>query len=185
MEKAKKNSFLEEILDWIESILFSVFTVSLIFTFVFRPASVLGISMLPTLHEGDKLIMSNWFYEPKVKDIVVVNSAGFNEAIVKRVIAVEGQTVDIDFTEGKVYVDGVEQFEPYINDITTRDFVAEGVAAFEYPVTVPKDCVFVLGDNRNNSSDSRMNKIGFVNKDDILGHAIFRFFPFTSFGALE
>lgn len=185
MENEKKINIVDEILEWIESILFSVFTVSLIFTFIFRPARVLGISMEPTLHAEDKLIMSNWFYTPKDKDIVVISSEGLNEAIVKRVIATEGQEVNIDFTEGKVYVDGVEQFEPYINNITTRSFVDEGVAAFEYPVTVPKDSVFVLGDNRDHSTDSRTTYVGFVPEKDILGHVIFRFYPFSDFGTLD
>lgn len=181
--KAAQNNeeinIFEEILDWIEAILFSVFIAVTFFTFILKPAEVDGPSMLPTLHDGDKILTSSMFYNPKAGDIVTLNCTALNESIVKRVIATEGQTVDIDFEAGKVYVDGEEQYEPFINDITTRD-----LGAFEYPVTVPENCVFVMGDNRNNSTDSRSPYVGFVNKEDIWGRAVFRVYPFDSFGKL-
>lgn len=180
----KKFDLKEEIFDWIESILFSIFVASLIFTFVFRIAQVDGGSMIPTLQHGDRLILSGMFYKPDNKDIIAINSKGLNEPIIKRVIAIEGQTVDIDFEQGKVYVDGKEQFEPYINDITKNDFGID--AAFsEYPVTVPEGYVFVLGDNRNDSIDSREYRVGFVSKEDIIGKAVFRIYPFNTFGFLK
>lgn len=172
-----KIDWVEEIFDWGESILFALFSVTLLFTFVFRLAIVDGSSMIPTLHNNDRLVLFNHFYEPKPRDIIVLDSKGLNEAIVKRVIATEGQEVNIDFDQGKVYVDGTEQEEPYINELTYRDG-----GAFDYPVTVPKDCVFVMGDNRNNSTDSRYPQVGFVEKDTIVGHVIFRIFPFNAFG---
>ena len=178
--KTTGNSGVEEIFDWIESIIFALFVVSLVFTFILRTAIVDGHSMNPTLINSDKLILTKLFYEPKPKDIIAINCKGLNEAIVKRVIATEGQEVNIDFEQGKVYVDGVEQFEPYIKEITKRD-----LKAFTYPVTVPKNCVFVMGDNRNNSRDSRDPAVGFVSKNDILGHAIFRVYPFKTFGTLK
>ena len=184
-DKLKKSDAIEEIFDWIESIIFSIFVISLIFTFILRPAIVKGPSMMPTLIDKDRLIISNIFYEPKDKDIIIINCKRLNEAIVKRVIATEGQEVNIDFEQGKVYVDGKEQFEPYINDITKNDFKLSNQAAFTYPITVPKNCVFVLGDNRNDSTDSRSILVGFVNKDDILGHAVFRVYPFNTFGTID
>ena len=183
-KKTIKVDVVEEIFDWIESIIFSMFVISLVFTFILRPAIVDGSSMLPTLHDKDRLIMSDWSYKPKAKDIVIINCKSFDTPIIKRVIATEGQKVNIDFNEGKVYVDGIEQIEPYINDITKNDFKYYGQAAFEYPVTVPKNCVFVLGDNRNHSTDSRSTLVGFVSEDDILGHPVFRIFPFKSFGTI-
>lgn len=176
----------EEIMDWLESIVFSIFVVVLIFTFLFRQVSVSGDSMLPTLTgsnpkvaTGDRLIISHLFYKPEPKDIVVIKSEKLNENIIKRVIATEGQKVDIDFEHGKVFVDDKEIYEPYIKDITTKN---DGL--FTYPVIVPPGHIFVMGDNRNNSTDSRSPYVGFVSESDILGKAILRIYPFNQFGGL-
>lgn len=179
-KKLTKSQIIEEVFDWIESIIYSILVAIFIFTFILRTATVNGESMVPTLQHADKIIVSDLFYTPKVHDIVIVKkNEALKEDIVKRVIATEGQEVNIDFELGKVYVNGIEQYEPFINDITMLD---EG--GHIYPVVVPDGCYFVMGDNRNNSRDSRDADVGFVSKDDILGRAIFRIWPFKTFGLL-
>lgn len=175
----KKGGDAEEFFDWVETIIFAFFTVILVFTFLLRIAVVSGESMLPTLQDKDRLIVSYLFYTPKNGDIVIVDCEDsiLDKVIVKRVIATAGQTVDIDFDAGTVKVDGAVLEESYINNLTQLD---EG--AHEYPVTVPEGCVFVMGDNRMNSTDSRSPLVGFVLVDDILGKVVLRIFPFSSIG---
>ena len=135
--------------------------------------------MQQTLIEPDRLIVSKLFYTPKQGDIVVLRKESFkDDAIIKRVIAVGGQTVDIDFTEGVVYVDGVALDEPYVNAPTydPEDFTE--------PVEVPEGCIFVMGDNRNHSTDSRDARIGVVDNRYIIGKALFRITPVNRFGAI-
>lgn len=179
-ETAKKASFLDEILDWLKSLAITFIFVVLIFTFVCRTAVVSGDSMTNTLKDNDFLILWSLFYEPENGDIVSANCEGLNEVIVKRIIAHEGQTVDIDFTTGKVFVDGVELNEPYIRNLTIND---EG--AFDYPIVVPEGQYFVMGDNRQGSRDSRDPAVKFVDREDILGKVVLRLFPFESFGTVE
>lgn len=188
----KEPSSAEDYLDWVETIIFAFFAVILIFTFILRVATVSGESMIPTLADGDRLIVSHLFYEPKPGDIVMVNSikghiynesnalqevSGLGKVIVKRVIAVGGQTVNINFNTGEVTVDGQVLNEPYINELTLLD---EG--GHQYPVVVPNGYVFVMGDNRTNSTDSRDARIGFIEEEDVLGKVVYRIFPFTSLG---
>lgn len=136
---------------------------------------VSGTSMTNTLQNGDYLlILSNIFYrEPKYGDIIVASKDTFDNGspIVKRVIATEGQTVDIDFDAGIVYVDGVALEEPYTRTATN---IQEGVS---FPLTVEEGCVFVMGDNRNGSRDSRYPGIGLIDKREIRGKVIFLFLP--------
>ena len=166
-----------DVWEWVESIAISVTTLIFIFVFVFRMD---GHSMDQTLADGDRLIITSMFYTPAAGDIVVVNQPNeFGKPLIKRIIALEGQTVDIDFKTGVVTVDGQVLDEPYISTPTT---VYEGV---DFPVTVPEGTVFVMGDNRQNSTDSRSEMVGFIDTRYILGKAIFRIFPFNTFGLLS
>lgn len=178
-EEEKKVSSSENLFEWVETLVIAFFAVILFFTFVFRLAAVNGESMLPTLVDKDRLIVSYLFYTPENGDIVIVNNdnPALEKVLVKRVIATEGQTVDIDFDSGEVKVDGKVLQEDYINNLTLLD---EG--GHDYPVTVPENCVFVMGDNRMNSTDSRSDLVGFVPEDEILGKVILRIFPFSRFG---
>lgn len=187
-----ERSILGDLLDLIESILCSVFLVFLVFTFLFRIATVEGASMVPTLVNGDRLIISELGYTPQQGDVVIINarksyqldsaqqvveSEGLNKLIVKRIIALGGQKVDIDFNTGTVTVDDQVLQEGYINTLTTRD---EG--GMQFPVVVPEGYVFVLGDNRDISKDSRHPNVGFVPKSEIMGKALLRVFPLDKFG---
>lgn len=197
----KKTNFFDDLMDLVESVIFSIFIVTLIFTFLFRIATVDGPSMLDTLHDKDRLIISHLFYEPKQGDIIIINNKngfiydemqeniiktrginvdGSEKKIVKRIVAVGGQEINIDFKKGKVYIDGVEISEPYIKEPTFRD---EG--AFKFPITVPEGYVFVMGDNRDKSKDSRDSQIGFVPVEEIMGKVIFRIYPFKTLGMVD
>lgn len=170
-----------EIFEWVRNITITLIVIVLLFIFVVRAVMVDGESMVPTLHDKDRLITTNLFFEPKYGDIVVLAKDSFldGKMIVKRIIATEGQTVDIDFDRGIVYVDGKELDEPYTADLTHRRI------DMEFPVTVPEDSVFVMGDNRNHSSDSRDSRLGTVNKSYILGKVIFRIYPFKDIGTVK
>lgn len=169
----------KEVFEWVEALVFSIVIVVLIFTFLFRVVGVDGRSMEPTLYDGDRLLISNMMYRPKAFDIVVLtDQTSQNKPIIKRIIATEGQTVNIDYSNGDVIVDDKILVEDYVSGPTaTRGDVV-------FPVVVPKDKVFVLGDNRGNSLDSRYSDIGMANISDILGRAFFRIYPFNSIGGL-
>ena len=161
-----------EIYDWIQCILVALIVCVLIFVFLGRMVNVVGSSMYPTLEENDKIFISNLFYTPKQGDIVVLRKEAFmSEPIVKRVIAVGGQKIDIDFDTGIVYVDNVAMQEQYVNELT---FEREN---FEGPVTVPEGSVFVMGDNRNASTDSRYATLGCVDTRYIMGRVYCTVFP--------
>ena len=166
-----------EIYDWVQCIVYALVACVVVFVFFFRTIDVVGHSMDPTLHEGDKLIVTNLFNTPKYGDIVVLRKESFSDKpIVKRVIATEGQTVDIDFETGIVYVDGEALDEPYTAEPATR------ALDFDGEVTVPEGCIFVMGDNRNKSTDSRDDAIGMVDTRYIIGREIVRVFPLNKFG---
>lgn len=143
----------------------AIVTIMLLFTFLFRIVGVVGTSMVPTLNDGDWLAITAWDKKPTYGQVIIITQPNwFDEPIVKRIIATENQTVDINFSKGEVYVDGVQLDEPYINNLTLNR--EDGVT---FPLTVPKGHVFVMGDNRQGSTDSRSEKIGFINENYILG----------------
>lgn len=163
-----------DLYEWIQALVTSVLTVVLLFTFVVRMIGVEGHSMVPTLQEGDRLLVlsSLLYHHYQYGDIVILRKESFSrDPIVKRVIATEGQTVDIDFEAGAVTVDGTLLDEPYINELT---FTPEGT---EFPLTVPEGCIFVMGDNRNASTDSRSTRLGTVDTRYVIGRAVMIVFP--------
>lgn len=197
--------------EWFVAIVVAVVLAFIIRTFLFTLVQVSGPSMEETLHTGDRLIVTKLGYKPAQGDIVVFRPDQHpNEPYIKRVIATEGQTVDIDFANGIVYVDGKVYEEDYIKNLTQRQ------SDVEFPITVPKGCVFVMGDNRMQSHDGRSLDVssiktedisaddyyysyvdektgdiknapiyyGCVDNDDILGKAQFRLWPLDKFGSL-
>ena len=175
-EQAKKNRIRWlKIFDLCSSVIAAMVIIFIIFTFLCRPTSVVGQSMVPTLQNGDWLITTRQSkYE--YGDIVVITQPNVhNEPLIKRVIATEGQMIDINFTSGQVMVNGKEFNEPYIKELTHSSFDVT------FPVEVPKGCVFVMGDNRNRSSDSRDSGVGFIDTRYILGKAKIRVLPFGKF----
>ncbi len=178
-KSGKRSDFLNEIYDWVESMVFALLFVSVIFMFLFKIVGVEGESMLDTLHPNDRIVVSDLFYTPSQGDIIVINKPNFSEELlVKRIIATGGQTVDINYEKGVVLVDGKEISEPYIKDTIKR------VDDVKMPVTLNEGEVFVMGDNRNHSTDSRSTLIGTVDERYIMGRAIFRLFPFNKIGTL-
>ena len=167
---------------YLHDLIYMLITILLVFLLFFRVIVVSGDSMYSTLLDGDYLLLlGNLFYqEPERGDIVVISKKSFDEGkpIVKRVIAVEGQTVDIDFENAVVYVDNIPLDEPYINSPTSFN---EGTV---FPLTVAENCIFVLGDNRGVSRDSRDPVIGQVDRREVLGKAVFLMLPGTSHGYL-
>ena len=163
-----------DLYEWAQALVCSVLAVVLLFTFVIRLIGVDGHSMVPTLQDGDRLLVLNAMLDNDYEygDIVVLRKDTFlEEPIVKRVIATGGQTVDIDLVSGAVYVDGELREEDYINEPT---YVEEGT---EFPLTVPEGSIFVMGDNRNHSSDSRSSDLGTVDTRYVIGKAVFLLFP--------
>ena len=174
-EQEKQTAKGRDLYEWVQSLVGSVLVVVAIFTFVICMMGVDGHSMLNTLQHGDRLLVVNsmLYHDYKYGDIVILRKNGVfdDDPIVKRVIAVEGQTVDIDFAEGIVYVDGEALEEDYIREPT---YTAEGT---EFPLTVPEGSIFVMGDNRNGSSDSRDYRLGTVDTRYVIGKAAFLIFP--------
>ncbi len=170
-ESAKKQtsgeratSFLYEVV----SVFITAFLIlAITFTFIMRFIGVMGQSMEDTLHSGDWVfIQQAGSYTPQYGDVVVISQPNkYHENIIKRVIATEGQTIDIDFSTGKVYLDGAEIVEPYIKNDTTNYYDVK------FPLTVPDGCCFVMGDNRQGSVDSRSSIIGVINNSYVLGKA--------------
>jgi len=170
--KAQKTRM--EMYDWLQCIVSAIICGIFIFVFIGRTIGVDGRSMMLTLHNSDRVIMTNLFYTPKPGDIVVFQSPSDRfggTPLVKRVIAVAGQTVDINFDTGDVTVDGIVLSEPYIRERTASRHDFEG------PRTVDEGYIFVMGDNRNSSTDSRDNHVGLVDTRYVLGKVLFIAIP--------
>ncbi len=174
-KKEKKLGWKKSLVLYLHDLIYMLMAILILFLLVFRVIVVSGDSMKMTLLDGDYLLLLNntFYHDPQYGDIVVISKSTFDggAAIVKRVIATEGQTVDIDFESGTVYVDGTPLQEPYINNPTNN---SEGTL---FPLTVEKNCIFVLGDNRHVSKDSRDPEIGQIDKREILGKAIYLMIP--------
>ncbi|MBP5155653.1 MAG: signal peptidase I [Clostridia bacterium] len=193
--KKKKRGAARAIFDYLETFCFAVALMMVLFLYVFRYVSVDGSSMRETLQDSDKLIISNLFYTPKTGDIIVINPenhAPSDQPIIKRVIATGGQTVFIDYDNWEIYVDGIKLDEPYINAMREEErrhygedvVMAKGnVPRFQREFTVEEGRVFVLGDNRNNSHDSRYADYAEIGVNRILGRVLIRVYP--GFGKVE
>ena len=176
----KENRFGKILYEWADALVYALIFIVLLFTLALRVTSVEGQSMEPTLYQDDTLILSKLFYTPEYGDIVVITKTSFREEpIVKRIIATEGQLLDIDFDKGEVSVDGVILDEPYINALTT----VSGDMVF--PLTVPDGYVFVMGDNRSHSTDSRFSVVGLIDERMIMGRVLFRLLPIDRFGKVD
>ncbi len=183
-EKTEKKQpllqLINDIFDVVELFVICASVILALFTFLLRPTIVQGESMENTLLGGDALIVSDVGYEPKSGDIIVAQNVSlpiYPEAIVKRVIATEGQVVDIDFSTWTLTVDGVVVDEPYRK--VTNDYLR--TSDWEYPIEIPEGYVFVMGDNRNHSADSRCADIGLIPEQCVVGHVLMRIFPFSRF----
>ena len=178
IEKVTDNTkSVKDTYDWVQSLTSALMFCVIIFVFFIRLVYVNGNSMLPTLRNNELMLVSRFLYSPETGDIVVFKKDAYdsNKALVKRVIATEGQVININFETGAVFVDGVELKEDYIRDLTYNklDFIG--------PQTVPEGCVFVMGDNRNESTDSRNILIGMVDARLIIGKVLYVIYPLDAF----
>ena len=166
--------------EWYEALISAALVLVLIFSFFFRIIQVDGESMVPTLQNGEKLIVWGAGYEPQRGDVVIVDSyTSYGRPLVKRVIAKGGDTVSIDYSTGTVEVNGEVLQEDYIAEPTYLGYDVQ------FPYTVPEGKLFLMGDNRNESLDSRSSYVGAIDERDILGKVLVCFMPFTDFGVVK
>lgn len=174
-KKEESVTWQKSLLLYLHDLIYLLAVVMVVFMLLFRIVIVSGSSMYSTLWNGDWLLVTGsvLYHEPEAGDIIVASKDSFNdgEPIIKRVIATEGQTVDIDFEAGIVYVDGMALEEDYTYTLTN---VQEGIV---FPITIADGCIFAMGDNRNGSKDSRHPDIGMIDTREILGRAVFLIFP--------
>ena len=170
------------VMEWVETIVMAMVLVAVVFTFVARVITVDGVSMEPTYYNGDRVLVTKLAGQARQGDVVIVVGA-LEEPIIKRVVATEGQTVDFDPELGEVTVDG----QPLPGSVFG---IKDGITfvpdlpgmVMEFPQTVPEGCVFLLGDNRDNSTDSRFVTVGMVDQRNILGKVVFSLYPFSKIG---
>lgn len=184
----EKTSFRTDLYYWVQALVAVLIGLILVFTLAGRVIGVVGSSMVPTLHDGNLLLLQSIGYTPQQGDVVVLRKPGFppppreTAPIVKRVIAVGGQHVRVDYEAGAVYVDDVALEEPYINELM-HPSSDSNMSVLD--VEVPEGSIYVLGDNRNNSSDSRHQDLGTVDERYVLGRVLCVMFPFQDMGAVE
>lgn len=197
-ENENKKSLLREIIGFTETLIVTLFCVSLIFTYLLSIVTVDGDSMEETLFSDERVLVSQISRHPEAGDIVVAYAAyvnvfnddgimfrhtGLQKKIIKRVIAVGGQTIDIDFKRGEVFVDGEKLKEDYVTlGLTHND---DGAFSGKYPLTIPEGYYFVMGDNRPVSRDSRSSYLGLVSQDEIMGKVLFRISPVNKIGSVD
>lgn len=186
----RKTNWKKEVLEWVASILIAVVLALTIREYVFTLVKVQGASMEPTLSNSDRLYVNRFFYTPEKGDVIIFEPASApGHPYVKRIIATEGDTVYIDFTTGDVYINDVLIREPYIKEKTKKKGMyiinQEKTVGYsrENPIVIKPDHYFVMGDNRNNSKDSR--ELGQIPKEEIMGGAVFRFWPLDEIGSVH
>ncbi len=180
LEVEENISISSFIFEWANAFMVALVVVVLLLTFVWRQVTVSGTSMTDTLNDGDRLIISSFMYKPQYGDIVVVSHGqNYSEPIIKRVIATEGQSLSINYDTEEVSVDGVILDEPYIKGKTIKLR-----NPLEIPDKIPEGYVFVMGDNRDGSLDSRSTEIGLIPVENIIGKAELRIYPFNKFGSV-
>ncbi len=176
MTQQKKQSALAALFEWLEALMFALGLVMLVFVFVCKVYTVNGDSMYPTLNANSRILVWSLFYQPQDGDIVVLdNKTNYGDSLVKRVIATEGQTVDIDAETGALSVDGVQI------DVSADNLRGD----LTYPLTVPQGYCFVMGDNRGISFDSRYTAIGFIDERSVMGTVVFVLSPREYMGTVE
>ena len=180
----QKQSFSADCYGWLQALTVALLILIVVFTFFFRIIGVDGSSMVPTLTDGDMLLLQCIAYEPEQGDVVVLHKdfSEFHSPIVKRVIAVGGQTVEIDYSTSTVYVDGEPLDEPYLGEpMYVPNNAYEQGTYWE----VPEGSIFVMGDNRNASADSRHSELGVVDTRYVLGKALCILLPFQHIGVIH
>lgn len=186
----KKYDWKKEIMDWVWAIVIALVVSFFLKSYVLTLAKVQGESMEPTLYNSDRLYVNRLMYKPQRGDVIIFRPASDpKRPYIKRVIATEGDTVYINFENGEVYVNDELIDEPYIKETTylvgsyMESLILGGNYSRENPIVIEKDKIFVMGDNRNHSKDSR--EIGQVPVDEIIGHAVFRFWPVGNMGSVD